>query len=114
MALGSGGFGVADDTAPAEPPLCHGSGNALVRRDFDPDPGGRFGCGLGSQRGPASGPSDVYNMSGAAVENLSASYGLVHAYGVFFIAAGLIGVPAVLLFATLGMWQRRMQPEVAA
>jgi PAT family beta-lactamase induction signal transducer AmpG len=52
-------------------------------------------------------------FSGAAVESLSASYGLVHAYGVFFIAAGLIGVPAVLLFAMLGMWQRRMQPEVA-
>src|SRR5205807_6428407 len=41
-------------------------------------------------------------FSGAAVESLSASHGLVHAYGIFFIGCGVIGVPAVILFAALG------------
>jgi PAT family beta-lactamase induction signal transducer AmpG len=46
-------------------------------------------------------------FSGAAVESLSATHGLIHAYGIFFIACGLTGVPAVLLFAALGYWHRR-------
>jgi PAT family beta-lactamase induction signal transducer AmpG len=53
-------------------------------------------------------------FSGAAVESLSATHGLTHAYGIFFIACGLTGVPAVLLFAALGYWQRRKQPAPAA
>jgi MFS transporter, PAT family, beta-lactamase induction signal transducer AmpG len=52
-------------------------------------------------------------FSGAAVESLSATHGLIHAYGIFFIACGLTGVPAVLLFAALGYWHRRKQPAPA-
>src|SRR5262249_35861606 len=47
-------------------------------------------------------------FSGAIVESLSANYGLVHAYGIFFIGCGLIGVPAVLLFAALGFRHKRI------
>jgi MFS transporter, PAT family, beta-lactamase induction signal transducer AmpG len=53
-------------------------------------------------------------FSGAAVESLSATHGLTHAYGIFFIACGLTGVPAILLFAALGYWHRRKQPAPAA
>ena len=54
-------------------------------------------------------------FSGAVVESLSASHGLLHAYGIFFIACGLTGIPAVLLFAALGHWHKRKQstPAVA-
>ena len=48
-------------------------------------------------------------FSGAEVESLSTKHGLIHAYGIFFIACGLTGVPAVLLFAALGYWHRRKQ-----
>src|SRR5207247_3959911 len=41
-------------------------------------------------------------FSGAAVESLSTRHGLIHAYGIFFIACGLTGVPAVLLFSAFG------------
>ena len=53
-------------------------------------------------------------FSGAAVERLSATHGLIHGYGIFFIACGLTGVPAVLLFAALGYWQMRKQPIPAS
>jgi PAT family beta-lactamase induction signal transducer AmpG len=53
-------------------------------------------------------------FSGAEVESLSTTHGLIHAYGIFFIACGLTGVPAVLLFAALGYWHRRKQPVEAA
>jgi len=53
-------------------------------------------------------------FSGATVESLSATHGLIHAYGIFFIACGLTGVPAILLFAALGYWQKRKQPALAA
>jgi PAT family beta-lactamase induction signal transducer AmpG len=53
-------------------------------------------------------------FSGAAVESLSTTHGLIHAYGIFFIACGLTGVPAVLLFAALGYWHRRKQAAPAA
>ena len=53
-------------------------------------------------------------FSGAAVESLSTTHGLIHAYGIFFIVCGLTGVPAVLLFAALDYWHRRAQPVVAA
>jgi len=49
-------------------------------------------------------------FSGAEVESLSTTHGLIHAYGIFFIACGLSGVPAVLLFAALDYWHRRKQP----
>ena len=52
-------------------------------------------------------------FSGAAVESLSATHGLIHGYGIFFIACGLTGVPAILLFAALGYWHRRKQPAPA-
>ncbi len=53
-------------------------------------------------------------FSGATVEALGATHGLVHAYGIFFVGAGLIGVPAIILFAALGLWQRRMGPAAVA
>jgi MFS transporter, PAT family, beta-lactamase induction signal transducer AmpG len=53
-------------------------------------------------------------FSGAEVESLSATYGLIHGYGIFFIACGLTGLPAVLLFALLGYWHSRKQPVAAA
>ncbi|HKV24010.1 MAG TPA: MFS transporter [Candidatus Acidoferrum sp.] len=53
-------------------------------------------------------------FSGAAVDSLSATHGLIHAYGIFFIACGLTGVPAVLLFAALAYWHSRKQPAPAA
>jgi PAT family beta-lactamase induction signal transducer AmpG len=53
-------------------------------------------------------------FSGAVVESLSATHGLIHAYGIFFIVCGLTGVPAVLLFAALGYLHSRKQPAPAA
>jgi PAT family beta-lactamase induction signal transducer AmpG len=53
-------------------------------------------------------------FSGAVVERLSTTHGLTHAYGIFFIACGLTGVPAVLLFAALDYWHRRKQSAPAA
>ncbi|HXY24766.1 MAG TPA: MFS transporter [Candidatus Acidoferrum sp.] len=53
-------------------------------------------------------------FSGAAVEHLSATHGLIHGYGIFFIACGLTGLPGVLLFAALGYWHRRKQPAPTA
>jgi MFS transporter, PAT family, beta-lactamase induction signal transducer AmpG len=46
-------------------------------------------------------------FSGATVESLSTSHGLIHAYGIFFIGCGLIGVPAIILFAALELWHKR-------
>jgi MFS transporter, PAT family, beta-lactamase induction signal transducer AmpG len=45
-------------------------------------------------------------FSGAMVEGLSASHGLMNAYAIFFVGAGLIGVPALLLFAWLNAHQK--------
>jgi MFS transporter, PAT family, beta-lactamase induction signal transducer AmpG len=53
-------------------------------------------------------------FSGAAVEKLSTTHGLIHAYGIFFLVCGLTGVPAVLLFAALNYWYKRRQPVPAA
>jgi PAT family beta-lactamase induction signal transducer AmpG len=52
-------------------------------------------------------------FSGAIVESLSHTHGLIHGYGIFFIACGLTGVPGVLLFAALGYWHQRKQPAPA-
>jgi PAT family beta-lactamase induction signal transducer AmpG len=53
-------------------------------------------------------------FSGVEVERLSSTFGLVHAYGIFFIVCGLTGLPAVLLFAVLGYWHRRKHRVGAA
>jgi PAT family beta-lactamase induction signal transducer AmpG len=45
-------------------------------------------------------------FSGAAVDSLTAPFGLLHAYAIFFLAAGLIGIPAIILFLWLGAVQR--------
>ena len=50
-------------------------------------------------------------FSGTVVENLSASHGLLNAYAIFFLGAGLIGVPALLLCIWLAGVQKR--PEAA-
>ena len=52
-------------------------------------------------------------FSGAAVEHLSATHGLIHAYGIFFIVCGLTGVPAIVLFAALNYWHKQKQPAPA-
>jgi PAT family beta-lactamase induction signal transducer AmpG len=53
-------------------------------------------------------------FSGVEVERLSTTFGLIHGYGIFFIACGLTGLPAVLLFAILGYWHSRKQLAAAA
>ena len=45
-------------------------------------------------------------FSGAAVQGLAASYGLMNAYAIFFVGAGLIGLPAIFLFVLLDRRQR--------
>lgn len=45
-------------------------------------------------------------FSGAAVESLSAAHGLMGAYAIFFAGAGLIGIPAIVLFMLLDSRQR--------
>ena len=52
-------------------------------------------------------------FSGATVEFLSAQYGLMHAYGIFFVGAGAIGIPAVILFAILSARLKRRVPVAA-
>src|SRR5438094_3453926 len=49
----------------------------------------------------------------SAFESLRTTPGVIHAYGISFIACALTGVPAVLLFAALGYWHRRKQPAPA-
>ena len=49
-------------------------------------------------------------FSGAIVQSLSHTHGLLHGYGIFFIVCGLTGVPAILLFAALAYWHKRKQP----
>src|SRR5215470_15958860 len=53
-------------------------------------------------------------FSGAEVESLSKTYGLIHGYGIFFVVCGLTGLPAVLLFAVLGYCHSRKQAVAAA
>jgi PAT family beta-lactamase induction signal transducer AmpG len=48
--------------------------------------------------------------SGLVVTQLSARFGLMHAYAIFFIGCGLIGIPAIALFILLA----RRQSEAAA
>jgi len=53
-------------------------------------------------------------FSGAEVESLSTTHGLIHGYAIFFIGCGVTGVPAILLFALLGYWHSRKQPIAVA
>jgi PAT family beta-lactamase induction signal transducer AmpG len=43
-------------------------------------------------------------FSGAAVETMAAHWGLMNAYAAFFIGCGVLGIPALILFAFLGRW----------
>jgi len=45
-------------------------------------------------------------FSGLTVQTLSVDYGLMKAYAMFFIGAGLIGIPAILLFVLLASQSR--------
>ncbi len=49
-------------------------------------------------------------FSGAIVEGLSAKVGLMEAYAIFFLGAGLIGLPAIVLFTLLDRRQRATEP----
>jgi len=44
-------------------------------------------------------------FSGVAVQDLAAHDGLMNAYAIFFVGAGVIGIPALVLFAILGRRQ---------
>lgn len=46
-------------------------------------------------------------LSGTTVEALSAHYGATNAYAAFFIGCGLLGIPALVLFAVLERTHRR-------
>ena len=46
-------------------------------------------------------------FSGSIVEYLSGIFGLMHAYAIFFVGCGLIGLPAVFLFLLLAAQHRR-------
>jgi len=46
-------------------------------------------------------------FSGAIVERLGGAFGLMEAYAIFFIGAGLIGLPSILLFLLLDSRQKR-------
>jgi len=45
-------------------------------------------------------------FSGLAVQSLAVDYGLMKAYAIFFIGAGLVGIPAILLFVLLASQRR--------
>lgn len=47
-------------------------------------------------------------FSGSIIEALSGSLGLMNAYAFFFVGAGLIGIPAILLFVVLASQGRRI------
>jgi PAT family beta-lactamase induction signal transducer AmpG len=53
-------------------------------------------------------------FSGEIVESLSAHYGLMQAYAIFFVGAGLIGIPALVLFAILNAKQHTAQNPAPA
>lgn len=46
-------------------------------------------------------------MSGLVIDTLKTDYGLMDAYGVFFVTSGLIGIPAIFLFVILAWRLRR-------
>lgn len=47
-------------------------------------------------------------FSGLTVQTLAADYGLMNAYAIFFVGAGLIGIPSILLFVVLASQGRRI------
>jgi PAT family beta-lactamase induction signal transducer AmpG len=54
-------------------------------------------------------------FSGAAVEGVQASgYSLMHAYSIFFLGAGLIGIPAILLCIWLAIVRPTTVPSSRA
>jgi PAT family beta-lactamase induction signal transducer AmpG len=53
-------------------------------------------------------------FSGAVVEGLTPAHGLMGAYGLFFVGAGLIGAPALLLFILLAWRHGKMTARLAA
>jgi PAT family beta-lactamase induction signal transducer AmpG len=52
-------------------------------------------------------------FSGAIVEALGAKFGLMEAYALFFVAAGLVGLPAIVMFIILERRQRAIRREAA-
>jgi len=48
-------------------------------------------------------------FSGLIVERLSATHGLMAAYEIFFIGAGAIGIPAILLFLFLASYGKQSE-----
>lgn len=53
-------------------------------------------------------------FSGSVVDALAAQHGLMQAYSLFFLGAGAIGIPALLLFALLDARQRQASAPAAA
>jgi PAT family beta-lactamase induction signal transducer AmpG len=51
--------------------------------------------------------------SGWIIDHLKSSGGLLHAYAIYFVAAGLIGIPAIVLFVVLTA-QHRAPPAQRA
>ncbi len=51
-------------------------------------------------------------LSGLAIDTLKSGFGLMNAYGLFFIVSGLIGIPAILLFLWLASHHRRRPAPV--
>jgi PAT family beta-lactamase induction signal transducer AmpG len=45
-------------------------------------------------------------FSGQIVDGLAPTHGQLGAYAIFFVGAGIVGIPAILLFAWIG-WRRR-------
>jgi PAT family beta-lactamase induction signal transducer AmpG len=46
-------------------------------------------------------------FSGSIVESLKVNHGLMDAYAIFFVGAGAIGIPAIVLFIVLSAHQHR-------
>lgn len=53
-------------------------------------------------------------FSGAVVEGLTPTHGLMPSYALFFVGAGLVGVPALILFLLLARAHARMTARQAA
>jgi PAT family beta-lactamase induction signal transducer AmpG len=53
-------------------------------------------------------------FSGSIIESLSTAHGLMGAYAIFFIGAGAIGIPAIVLFIVLAAHERRTGLRSAA
>jgi PAT family beta-lactamase induction signal transducer AmpG len=53
-------------------------------------------------------------FSGATVESLTPAHGLMPSYAIFFVGAGLVGVPALILFLILARAHARMIARQAA